>query len=144
MLMKELYIVKKAGDLLNIFFNDVQKSEGEQFSNFHKSWEKIAGEKIGHNTKIHDVVDGNLIIEIDHPGWKQLILMKEKSIIRQIKKDFPQLKVEKVKFYFNDRVKVVKKDSVTENEIYTKTTDNSDISGDFLSLLKKMNKRSEE
>lgn len=136
--------MKKAGDLLNVFFNDIQKSEGEQFSNFHKSWEKIAGEKIGHNTKINDVVDGKLIIEIDHPGWKQLILLKEKNIIRQIKKQFPQLKVKKIKFIFKDRIKIDKKNFVIESENYTKTAENSEINGDFLSLLKKMNKRSEE
>lgn len=136
--------MKKAGDLLNIFFDDIQKAQGEQFSDFHKSWERIAGEKIGQNTKINDIVDGNLIIEIDHPGWKQLILLKEKNIIRQINKDFPELKVGKIKFYFNNRTNKNKNEVVVIEKKTQETLLESDMSDDFQLLLKKMNKRSEE
>jgi len=136
--------VKKAGDLLNVYFDDIQRAEGEQYSNFQNSWENIAGKKIGINSKIKDVVDGNLIIEIDHPGWKQLIMMKEKGIIRAINKDFPQLHIKKIKFYFkNNSVKVVKPLEKREN-VEINPTEDRVIDKDFSELLKKMSKRSEE
>ena len=136
--------MKKAGDLLNSYFNEIQKSEAEQYSSFQNSWEKIAGSKIGLNSKIVDVIDGKLIVEIDHPGVKQLILLKEKYIIKGIKKGFPDLNVNKIKFYFkNDRKKSVIK---TEIKDFPKkiSVDDSLISKDFSELLKKMSKRSEE
>ncbi|MGL1893720.1 MAG: DUF721 domain-containing protein [Spirochaetaceae bacterium] len=136
--------MKKAGDLVNIYFNEVQKKEGEQYNSFHNSWNEITGDKIGNNSEIKDIVDGNLIIQIDHPGWKQLILLKEKYILKKINKKFPELSVKKIKFYFKN-----------SNKINDKTKDilkNTDINRDkveidnanFSELLKKMSKRSEE
>ncbi len=136
--------MKKAGDLVNIYFNDVQKKQGEQYSNFHNSWKKIAGEKIGLNTKIKDIVDGNLIIEIDHPGWKQLILLKEKYILRQIKKSFPELLVEKMKFHFKTTANVTKKQIIVKKQEENKVIINEIENSGFSDLLKKMSKRSEE
>lgn len=136
--------MKKAGDLLNIYFDDVQKSEGAQYSNFQKSWENIAGKKIALNSKISDVIDGKLIIEIDHPGVKQLILLKEKWILKSIKKDFEQLNITKIKFYFkNNSIKTVKNSDKIENKVYKAVVDQVEDK-DFSELLKKMSKRSEE
>jgi len=137
--------MKKAGDLISSYFNKVQEIQGESYINFNKSWKKIAGEKIGNNTTIYDVHDGNLIIEIDHPGWKQLILMKEKIIIAKIKKDYPELDIKKIKFHFKNKTKIrsenVEKEKNEKKDNYIhKTFDNPD----FFDLLKKMSKRSEE
>jgi len=139
--------MKKASDLLNVFFDDLQKSQGEQYIDFNKSWENIIGEKIGKNSKIKDVIDGNLIIEIDHTGWKQLILAKEKQIISKINRAFPELKIKKIKFHFTDRNKTKSEDKFNFRE---NNTENENVQGkreeidkDFLSLLKKMSKRSE-
>lgn len=136
--------MKKAGDLLNIYFNDIQQAEGREYTNFHNSWENIAGEKIGLNSRIKDVIDGNLIIEIDHPGWKQLIMLKNKVIIKTINRNFPQFKIKKIKFYFKtyreNTVKTVGKEKIIE----FKPDEELVINKDFSELLKKMSKRSEE
>lgn len=136
--------MKKAGDLLNLYFDEIQKSEAEQYSNFQNSWEKIAGTKIGTNSKIKDVIDGKLIIEIDHPGLKQLILFKEKYIIRSIKKEFPELNILKIKFYFKNNSIITKKNTVINEKTEYKSVEKSDIDVNFSDLLKKMSKRSEE
>lgn len=136
--------MKKAGDILNIYFDEIQKKEGEEYSNFQNLWEKIAGEKIGLNSKIYDVEDGKLIIEIDHPGLKQLIMLKEKAIIRTIQKDFPQLNVKKIKFYFKSKSNSVVKSNNQMEKIDVKPAKDVVIDKNFSELLKKMSKRSEE
>lgn len=136
--------MKKAGDLLNLYFDEIQKSEAEQYSHFQNSWEKIAGTKIGTNSKIKDVIDGKLIIEIDHPGLKQLIMLKEKYIIRSIKKEFPELNILKIKFYFKNNSTITKKNTEININTEYKSVPKSDIDVNFSDLLKKMSKRSEE
>lgn len=136
--------MKKAGDLVNIFFNEVQKKQGQQYNSFHDSWEKIAGDKIGLNSEIRDVIDENLIIEIDHPGWKQLILLKEKYIIKKINKEFPDLPIKKIKFYFKNSKKIDEKiQEIPKNADINQVSVEVD-NKDFSELLKKMSKRSEE
>lgn len=134
--------MKKASDLLNTFFNDVQTKQGKAYNSFYDSWKKIAGEKIGLNSKIKDVEDGFLIVEIDHPGWKQLISLKEKQIIRKISKDYPELNIKRIKFYFKNNNKKILKEVVkpVEKKDGIEQVDNIE----FLELLKKMNKRSQE
>lgn len=136
--------MKNAGDLINALFSDLQIDQGESYINFNSSWKKIAGEKIGNNSKIKDIVDGNLIIEIDHPGWKQLIQLKEKYIIKKIKYDFPELNVKKIKYYFKNREKAVDESGMVVNKDKKTVKDIEIDNSDFLSLLTKMNKRSEE
>lgn len=139
--------MKKASDLLHGFFDKIQQSQGEAYIDFYKSWEQIAGPKIGRNTRINDISDGFLIIEIDHMGWKQLILSKENHIISQINRRFPQLEVKKIKFYFNNNrmsnVKEIDYD-ISNTPKDDKSFEEINIDNDFLQLLKKMSKRSEE
>lgn len=153
MFTKELLVMKKIGDLVNNFFNEMQQKQGEEYISFNKSWSEIAGDKIAQNTEIKDIEDGNLIIKIDHMGWKQLIMTKEKKIIYVINKKFPELKVKKIKFYFStnhkktsrnleDKTQILPEDGrETKNEIENSKTD---MNNDFKSLLEKMRKRSEE
>lgn len=136
--------MKKAGDLLNLYFDDVQKRQGEQYSNFHNSWKEISGEKIGLNTKIKDVEDGKLIIEIDHPGWKQLILLKERYILKKINKNFPELQVKKIVFYYKNDNKIHMKQKAEQNLIEDEKNEIELENKNFSDLLKKMSKRSEE
>lgn len=133
--------MKKAGDLLNSFFNEVQVKEGKAYNDFHSKWKDIAGEKISNNSTIKDVDSGYLIVEIDHPGWKQLISLKEKQIIWKINKQFPELSVKKIKFSFKNRP-----ESKLTDVIESPKGDNVEKvdNKDFYELLKKMNKRSEE
>ncbi len=134
--------MKKAGDLLNGIFTEVQKKQGKVYNSFHDSWKEIAGEKIGNNSSIKDVIDGFLVIEIDHPGWKQLISLSEKRIIYKINKKFPELNLKKIKFYFknnNKKVEVMQEEKV-DNSDKIEVIENIE----FKDLLKKMNKRSEE
>lgn len=136
--------MKKAGDLVNLFFNEVQKKQGEQYNSFHDSWEKIAGEKIGVNSEIRDIIDESLIIEIDHPGWKQLILLKERQILNKINKEFPELSVKKIKFYFKNSKKISENSKEIEKSADINQVNVEVDNKDFSQLLKKMSKRSEE
>ncbi len=136
--------MKKAGDILNIFFNEIERKQSEDYLSFYQSWKKIAGNKIGENTTIKDIIDGTLFIEIDHPGWKQLIMIKEKNILRQINNKYPELSVKKIRYNFkkssNEKIKNIKNEKIIKKNIVKNEIENED----FSQLLKKMRKRSQE
>lgn len=136
--------MKKAGDLLHNYFDEIQMQEGKEYSELKNSWRDIAGDKIGYYSTLNDVVDGVLIIDIDHPGIKQLILLKERYIIRQINKLYPVLNISKIKFNFRNNPYSNRKKGNIQEETEEKTVEERVSDKDFLSLLKKMSKRSEE
>lgn len=136
--------MKKAGDLLHNYFDDIQMNEGKQYSELKTAWREIAGDKIGYYSSLNDVVDGVLIIDIDHPGIKQLILLKERDILRRINKRYPVLNISKIKFNFRNNPYTNRKNDVITEKTEEKTVEERVSDKDFLSLLKKMSKRSEE
>jgi predicted nucleic acid-binding Zn ribbon protein len=134
--------MKEFGDLLKKYISSVQLEKAEEYNNFYESWKSIAGDKIGNNTKIKDVEDGYLIIEIDHTGWKQLIKMNEKSIISRINRQYPALEVKKLKFFHVNKVQIMEENKIIESikENNLEKIENTE----FLDLLKKMKKRSQD
>lgn len=136
--------MKKAGDILNKFFDEVQKKQGEDYNNFKNSWLEITGDKIGYSSNIQDIIDGTLLIEIDHPGLKQLILLKKNGIISEINRRFPELNVKTIKFIFKNQSSNNVFNSDIDDKIEIKTEERSKIDENFLDLLQKMSKRSEE
>jgi hypothetical protein len=97
--------MEKAGNIIKIFlqtcFDKAQLKEGEGYHTFFSDWEKIIGSRFFQHSKPIDVKDHFLYLEVDHPGWLQLIQMNEKSIIKRISSLFPQLEVKFLKIKLN-------------------------------------------
>lgn len=82
----------KAGDLLKQVFDNFDIGEqGESYINFFSSWTKIVGFDLASHTNVSDIRNGAIIVEVDHPGWMQLLQMRQKSILFKVKKNFPEL-----------------------------------------------------
>lgn len=137
--------MKKAGDLLNSFFDEVQREKGERYVAFYESWQKIAGEKIGRNSRIVDLEGAVLIVEVDHPGWIQLLQINEKKILYKVRKLYPELGVEKLKIFLKGEMK--ERIAPEKSEINQDSADSSVETMEespFKDLLQKMKKRSKE
>ena len=108
----------KAGDLLKQVFENFDIGEqGETYIKFFSSWTKIVGFDLASHTNVSDIRNGSIIVEVDHPGWMQLLQMKQKSVLFKVKKNFPDLEIKTM------TIKLVKKNdwkriskNKTENE----------------------------
>ena len=98
--------MEKAGNVINHLLNNLlQKKyskQGTVFYQFFNKWEIIVGKKLYGHSKIIDLKHGNLIIAVDHPGWLQMVKMKEKMIIKKVQKTFPQLNIKFMKIYVKE------------------------------------------
>ncbi|MFW5700385.1 MAG: DUF721 domain-containing protein [Cyclobacteriaceae bacterium] len=96
----------KAGDLLKQVFENFDIGEqGETYIKFFSSWTKIVGFDLASHTNVSDIRNGSIIVEVDHPGWMQLMQMKQKSILFKVKKNFPELEIKTM------TIKLVKKNN---------------------------------
>jgi hypothetical protein len=59
------------------------------------------GESLAEHSRVYEVKNRNLFIEVDHPGWMQLLFMKRPQILRSVKRKYPALNIRDVKIRVN-------------------------------------------
>ena len=89
--------MKTAGDVLSRLFNCefVEKVHG--YTKLFDSWTDIT-EKNGiaaaaDHSRVKDLNKGLLTIEIDHPGWKQILQTKQSKLLYDFCYRFPQYNI---------------------------------------------------
>ena len=89
--------MKTVGDILSVIFDKqfVEKAQG--YSKFFDSWTDIT-EKNGiasaaAHSRIKELDRGIVQIEIDHPGWKQILQTKQSKLLNDFRIRFPKLDI---------------------------------------------------
>jgi len=89
--------MKTAGDILSNLFDEgfIKKAQG--YSKLFDSWTDVT-EKNGiaaaaAHSRIKDIDRGILLVETDHPGWKQIIQTKQSKILNDYRIRFPELNI---------------------------------------------------
>lgn len=98
--------MKKAKDILIDVLGGIHL-EGEMYVSFFNSWNKIAGTDISNHSRLSDIKNGILYIEVDHPGWIQLIQLRKKEILKKTKSMFPQLEINDIRIFLEKHKKTV-------------------------------------
>jgi hypothetical protein len=83
----------KAGDLLKAFFAFHNLEGGEKYVSLFSSWRKVAGDDIASHSRIVDLRRGALLVEVDHPGWMQMLQMKQEAILKTLALRYPDLAI---------------------------------------------------
>lgn len=88
--------VKKLSDLIVTYLDKVGLFEQSKVLEVYASWASIVGEKQAAHSKLIDIKHQTALIEVDHPGWSQQILLNKKYILRNFQKKYPQLEVKNI------------------------------------------------
>ena len=88
--------VKKLSELIMNYLDKVGLFEQSKVLEVYSSWASIVGEKQAAHSKLIDIKHQTAIIEVDHPGWSQQILLNKKYILRNFQKNYPQLEVKNI------------------------------------------------
>ena len=91
--------MKKASDLINTMMdsllqNDAQREAVSLFS----AWNEIAGINEGSHSHIEEIENGIVFVKVDHPGWLQKLELKKSTILRKLKKNYPELSIRTIRF----------------------------------------------
>jgi hypothetical protein len=81
----------KAGDLLKDFFAFYGIEGGEKYVSLFSSWRKVAGDDIADHSRIFNLHKGSLVVEVDHPGWAQMLRMRQGGILYRLSEAYPEL-----------------------------------------------------
>jgi hypothetical protein len=67
------------------------------FPSLFGGWQEIAGPSLAEHCRAYEVRHRCLLVECDHPGWMQLLLIQKKPILAKIRQRFPQLGIRDLK-----------------------------------------------
>ncbi len=85
--------MKKAGELLNSFFDGNVLKQAKGYSEFFGGWRSIVGDQIGAHSRVLELEQNVLVVEADHPGWIQLIQLKQADILRTVQSKYPDFHI---------------------------------------------------
>jgi len=118
--------MKTAGDILSTLFDErfLQKAHG--YSKFFDSWKDIT-EKNGiaaaaDHSRIKDLEKGIVLVEMDHPGWKQILQTKQSKLLNDFRIRFPQLDISGISLILKNSEKIYNDKSSSAENTQTRQT----------------------
>jgi len=89
--------VKTAGTILSALFDEKFMKKAQGYSKLHNSWEEITTKNgiaaAAAHSRIKELNKGILLIETDHPGWKQILQTKQSQLLDDYRTRFPDLEI---------------------------------------------------
>ena len=92
--------MRKIGDILKEYLAQKGWLGGNPYSPLFLDWKAIVGETLADHCRIADVRDGILLLEVDHPGWVQMIQLKKPSLLASARNAAPRARIEDIKVRF--------------------------------------------
>lgn len=112
-----------AKELVNLYFENISDSN-KNFAKMASSWRGILnlinnknrqqdtkrvdiGSQLADHSKIIDFKNGTLFVETDHPTRLQLFQFYKDFILTELKKKYPELKIQNISFFIGKQKKEV-------------------------------------
>ena len=89
--------MKTAGDVLSTLFDERFMKKAQSYSRLFDSWKDITTKNgiaaAADHCRIKELDKGILLLETDHPGWKQILQTKQSKLLNDFRMRFPQLEI---------------------------------------------------
>lgn len=59
----------------------------------YRLWDELLGPELAGSARLRDIRHGRLELEVDHPARLQLVRMRQREIVRRVRRRFPELAV---------------------------------------------------
>jgi predicted nucleic acid-binding Zn ribbon protein len=95
--------MKSVGELLKEFLREKGWLSGNPYDPLFRDWGRIAGNALGAHSKLLDVHDGFLQVEVDHPGWIQMGQIRKGALLEEARRAAPGARIEGIRFRLGPR-----------------------------------------
>jgi predicted nucleic acid-binding Zn ribbon protein len=89
--------VKKIGDLLREYLRERGWTGGNPYEPLFREWKRIAGATLAEHSRLLDVREGILLVEVDHPGWLQILQLRTAALLEAARSIAPLASLEGIK-----------------------------------------------
>jgi predicted nucleic acid-binding Zn ribbon protein len=94
--------MKRVGELLREYMQERGWLEGNPYEPLFHEWEKIAGKTLAEHARLVDVQNMTLLIEVDHPGWLQMLQLRKRGLLEAARRTAPLVSLEDIKVRVGD------------------------------------------
>jgi hypothetical protein len=95
--------VKRASDILARLLDETADEQSRSASGVFRSWAQIVGQPLADHSRVYELQHGQLCVEVDHPGWLQMLLLRKTQILQGVARAYPQLTVRGLRARVNPR-----------------------------------------
>jgi len=95
--------VKRASDILGRLLDETADAQARSGSEVFGSWAQIAGSPLADHSRVYELQHGQLCVEVDHPGWLQVLLLSKRQILQGVARAYPQLSIRGLRARVNPR-----------------------------------------
>ena len=85
---------KRAGEILSIIFDERLVKKAQGYSRLFAFWPEAVRKNgiaaAADHSRIKELDRGILLIEADHPGWKQILQTKQSQLLNDFRYQFPE------------------------------------------------------
>lgn len=83
----------RAGDLLTEVLARAGFDAQAPQALIYRLWDELLGPELAGSARLREVRLGRLEIEVDHPARLQLVRLRQREIVRRVRRRFPELAV---------------------------------------------------
>lgn len=69
----------------------------------YRLWDELLGPELAGSARLRDIRHGRLELEVDHPARLQLVRMRQREIVRRVRRRFPELAVTRLHVFVGAR-----------------------------------------
>jgi hypothetical protein len=89
--------MKTAGEILSTLFDEQFMKKAQGYSKLFDSWVDITAKNgiasAADHSRIRELDRGILLVETDHPGWKQILQTKQSKLLNDFRRRFPDMDI---------------------------------------------------
>lgn len=85
--------MKRVGDLLRQLLEERGWASGDPYSPLFAGWPGVVGEELASHCSLVEVEDGVLVVEVDHPGWLQMVSMRRQAVLEAARRAAPGARI---------------------------------------------------
>ncbi len=86
--------MKRAGDILRDYMRQRGWESADPYLPLFRCWEAVAGPQLGCHSSLAEVEAGVLLVEVDHPGWLQMLELRKTAILAAARAAAPGAPIE--------------------------------------------------
>ncbi len=89
--------MRKAAEILSSLLNARVRSQGKAYSSLFSGWGRLVGLSLAEHSRVVELRRGILLVQVDHPGWMQMLHLRRREILRRLRGSYSQLAVRDIK-----------------------------------------------
>lgn len=90
--------IRTAAELISALISPKAAEAAGTWAKVSGAWPSLAGGRAAPHSRIADIENHLVTVEVDHPGWIQLLQFRQARILEDLRQKFPALEIRALQF----------------------------------------------